>query len=76
MPGRARGQLFDFFGAEGAGFGFEEDGDAVAHGVGKAGAAADEFVFLAQEFERAFGDGANEQLQEFRVQLRDRKSVV
>lgn len=60
-------QCVDFFVTQGAGFVFQQDGDAVANGVGQAGAAADELAFIAIQRERALGDGADEQFEEFGV---------
>jgi hypothetical protein len=53
--------------AQRAGFVFQQDGDAIADRVSEAGAAALQFVFRSVERERAFGDGADEEFEEFGI---------
>ena len=42
--------------SDGARLAFEQDGNAVAHRVGQAGGAGDEFVLAAHVVQRTFGD--------------------
>jgi hypothetical protein len=60
-------ECVDLFIAQRAGFVFQQDGDAIADRVGQAGAAALQFVFRSIECERAFGDGADEEFEEFGI---------
>jgi hypothetical protein len=55
---------FQFFVAQRAGFVFQQNGNAVAHRVGQAGAARS-VPALAVVAQRALGDGADQQFEQF-----------
>ena len=62
-------QPFQFFVAEGAGFEFEHDGNAVAQGVGQSRASGHQFMGVGLVHQRAFGDWANQQFKQFFVHV-------